>query len=103
MGLTPAVLHNPLTKVVCNKTVLSPPEQVEAWEEEIYSRWLYYQCAVAVIAVLTLFLTVGGKCGHASTCCPDCKDSRGPFHVTSCLKFLLSCYKTSLTGLIYMH
>ena len=61
LGVTPVVIHSPLTERVCNtsNTSLSAlPEEVQSWSDEVYYRWLYYQCAVAGAAILTFLLTV---------------------------------------------
>ncbi len=62
MGVTPVVIHSPLTESVCNSTQLSVPEgDVNAWTHTIHQRWLYYQIGVAGVAVVTLLLTFLGK------------------------------------------
>ena len=62
MGITPVVVHSPLTERVCNTSLTATPEEVQSWSEEVYYRWLYYQCAVAGVAILTFLLTVSGEC-----------------------------------------
>ena len=61
LGVTPVVIHSPLTERVCNTSNTSltgSPEEVQSWSDEVYYRWLYYQCAVAGVAILTFLLTV---------------------------------------------
>ena len=58
MGVTPVVVHSPLTVQVCNSTLHSPENVVSQWRSTIYQRWLYYQTAVAALAVITLILTI---------------------------------------------
>jgi hypothetical protein len=62
MGVTPVVIHSPLTEQVCNTSVTASPGDVNAWNDEVYHRWFYYQCAVAGAAILTFLLTVCGEC-----------------------------------------
>lgn len=64
MGITPVVIHSPLTEQVCNSSNTSPTvssEEVRSWSDEVYYRWLYYQCAVAGVAILSFLLTVCGE------------------------------------------
>ena len=61
MGVTPVVVHSPLTEQVCNSSETELPGDLQAWSDEVYYRWLYYQCAVAGAAFLTFLLTVCGK------------------------------------------
>ena len=64
MGVTPVVVHSPLTEWVCNTSntsLTASPEEVQSWSEEVYYRWLYYQCAVAGAAILAFLLTVCGE------------------------------------------
>lgn len=61
MGVTPVVIHHPLTREVCNVSVTTSPEVKQSWSNDVYSRWLYYQSAVAVVAILTFLLTVLGE------------------------------------------
>ena len=62
MGVTPLVMHSSLTEAVCNKTAAVVSEgDKQVWQEEMFRRWLYYQSAVAGLAVLTMLLTVCGE------------------------------------------
>ena len=64
LGVTPVVIHSPLTEAVCNSTqnfsLLSTPVG-DHWTHTIHQRWFYYQTGVAAIAVLTLLLTYFGR------------------------------------------
>lgn len=63
LGVTPMVIHSDLTDRVCQANSTQNASQspyFSAWTEEIYPRWLYYQIAVAGVAVVTMLLTMIG-------------------------------------------
>jgi MFS family permease len=75
MGVTPMVIHSPLTERVCNTSNTASPGDVQAWKDEVYYRWLYYQSAVAGAAILAFLLTL---CSESVTLEPPLRDTHCP-------------------------
>ena len=61
LGITPIIIHSPLTEMVCNETLPAPEGMVEQWTSTVHQRWLYYQTAVAGLAIVTMLLTFLGE------------------------------------------